>query len=717
MVSRTFNVTEQKVEKLISESNYSEALALIEQLRNSVVKSNAHMLKARMFYLHSKCLFKLGKYREALLKIRSAARIVRATNDNAFLADIKHVLGLILIRLGRFGDAEEALTESYVFYKRTLDYKSLFFPLSHMAQLHYITGNFRRSCEVLELTIRYAAKYHSQDRVDNVKRNLARVLTYMGQFQKASTVLDSVSPSPSDLRAQASSTFLEGMIAVFRLQAPLGQCHIECALRLFSELKMPQDINVCLEYLGLLSHFESNYAKARECYQKVLDMPEPTASAVAQTLRMLTDVYIAEEKFDIAEETAIKAEASITKISERIELGALYRAYGQIYAHKKENDSARDYFSKSIDLLREIGARYELALSYLAAGKSESYSFDERMRHLEMSRMLFIEMDVPKRVEQVDDAVRMLRLDSIPDVIQSDSEPVIIAGSKIMKKVLVLARSAAESDINVLLTGETGTGKDLLARYVHCQSGRTGEFITVNAAAIPDSMVEAELFGCRKGSFTGAEEHKRGLIEAAEGGTFYLNEIADATLVFQAKLLEVLETHEVRRLGETTKRKVDFRLISATNHDIKNRIAESEFRADLFHRLKELQIELPTLRQRLEEIPFLLTHFARQLFPNADNDSICNLSKQVPLSLTEYEWPGNVREFRAFLHSCAIESNGDYGRFLKLLRTVDRHEGGERDRLERILKETRWNRRATARRLGVSEGTVRNRIKKFRLSP
>ena len=158
-----------------------------------------------------------------------------------------------------------------------------------------------------------------------------------------------------------------------------------------------------------------------------------------------------------------------------------------------------------------------------------------------------------------------------------------------------MARNIAPSDMAVLLTGPSGVGKDLLAKYIHHYSGRTGRFILVNTPAIPDDMVESELFGHKRGAFTGADADKTGLIEEAEGGTLYLNEIGDASPKLQAKLLDVLESKKFRRLGETKARRVDFRIIAATNHNLEELIRQQRFRADLFHRLNQANLDLPAL--------------------------------------------------------------------------------------------------------------------------
>jgi len=280
-----------------------------------------------------------------------------------------------------------------------------------------------------------------------------------------------------------------------------------------------------------------------------------------------------------------------------------------------------------------------------------------------------------------------------------------------MKRAVTMAKTAAKSGLNILLTGDTGTGKDLLARYIHHHSGREGEFVPINAAAIPDEMVESELFGHVKGAFTGANHDKQGLFEAANDGTFYLNEIGDSTPQFQAKLLEVLETFEIRRLGETKRRQVSFNLISATNHDLFERLREGRFRSDLYHRLKEMLISLPPLAERIVDIPALVGYFLSELMDSEKIQSGSEYLDKFSRVLAKRMWPGNVRELRAAVKNLWVVSEGDPERMVKL--ALNYEPESLRDELLIILRETNWNRREVARRLGVSETTVRNWIRKY----
>ncbi len=215
--------------------------------------------------------------------------------------------------------------------------------------------------------------------------------------------------------------------------------------------------------------------------------------------------------------------------------------------------------------------------------------------------------------------------------------PNIVTQNHQMLEILAQVRQVVDSNISIAIEGATGSGKDLLARAIHYNSGRRDKrFISVNCAALPETLLESELFGYRRGAFTGADRDKPGLFEEADGGTFFLDEIADMPLSVQAKILRVLEEKEIVRLGESVPRKVDVRIISATNKDLKDEMGESRFRQDLYYRLSALTFRLPLLSERREDIPLLVNHFLEK--------SGKTISAEAVRRLMEYEWPGNVRE-------------------------------------------------------------------------
>ena len=235
----------------------------------------------------------------------------------------------------------------------------------------------------------------------------------------------------------------------------------------------------------------------------------------------------------------------------------------------------------------------------------------------------------------------------------------IIASSPQMMELLEIVARIADSPASVLLTGESGTGKDLIARALHFQSRRaTGPFVPINCAAIPDNLLESELFGHVQGAFTDARANKLGLLQAANGGTLFLDEIGEMPVALQAKLLTVIESKRVRPLGATVEVAVDFHVIAATNSELEAATAAGRFRADLYYRLAAIVLHLPPLRERREDIPLLVKHFLARAAAEA-NRPVPEITPEVSERLLRYPWPGNIRELQNAVQRAFILCRGN----------------------------------------------------------
>ena len=222
----------------------------------------------------------------------------------------------------------------------------------------------------------------------------------------------------------------------------------------------------------------------------------------------------------------------------------------------------------------------------------------------------------------------------------------IIGTSDLIQKVFSVVSRVAPTDASVFISGESGTGKELIARALHANSRRSGRpFMAINCAALPDHLLESELFGHEKGSFTGAEKERRGLLEVASGGTFFLDEISEMSMELQAKLLRVIQERKIRRVGGEAEIPIDVRWVSATNRDPETAVREGSLRQDLLYRLNVVPVKLPPLRHRREDIPALAQHFLRRYAQDYDRDNL-RFSADAMRVLCDYEWPGNVRELQ-----------------------------------------------------------------------
>jgi two-component system response regulator HydG len=234
----------------------------------------------------------------------------------------------------------------------------------------------------------------------------------------------------------------------------------------------------------------------------------------------------------------------------------------------------------------------------------------------------------------------------------------LVGRSAAMRELLTRLVRVAPTDVTVLITGESGTGKELIARAIHANSRRANRpFVPVNCAAIAETLLESELFGHVKGAFTGAVKLRQGLLEEASGGTFFFDEVAETTPAFQAKLLRVIQEHEIRRVGDNASIPVDVRVIAATNQDLKQAIAEKRFREDLFYRLNVVPLQAPPLRERKEDIPLLAQHFLSRF--NKRNGARRTLTRGALQKMAGYDFPGNVRELENVVEQASALAHAD----------------------------------------------------------
>ena len=296
--------------------------------------------------------------------------------------------------------------------------------------------------------------------------------------------------------------------------------------------------------------------------------------------------------------------------------------------------------------------------------------------------------------------------------------PDIVAESAKMKKVLSLALKVAPTPTTVLLTGESGTGKEVLARFIHKESRRRGRFVAVSCAAIPETLLEAELFGYEKGAFTGAAREKPGKFELANGGTIFLDEIGDMPFSLQVKLLRVLQEKEVERIGAISPRKVDVRIIAATNRNLEEKVRMGEFREDLFYRLNVFHIHIPPLRERPRDILPLAELFLRK-YSLELSKKIKDFSPGAKRILVSYRWPGNVRELENVVERACVLCDSEFIERKHIMigfkeeKELLKLEDVEREHIKRVMEMVNWNITKGAEILGIHRNTLSKKIKEY----
>jgi two-component system, NtrC family, response regulator AtoC len=307
----------------------------------------------------------------------------------------------------------------------------------------------------------------------------------------------------------------------------------------------------------------------------------------------------------------------------------------------------------------------------------------------------------------------------------------IIGRSRAILDVIARAELVAESKSTVLVTGETGTGKELVARAIHARSAQHSmPLIKVNCAAIPETLLESELFGHVRGAFTGATFTKKGRFSLAEGGTIFLDEIGTVSLTVQAKLLRVLQDREFEPLGAERTQRVDVRVIAATNRDLRQLVSEGKFLEDLFYRLNVIPIEMPALRERREDVPLLVEHFVRR-FAERTGKKIDGVDEKAMLELTRYDWPGNVRELENTMERAVVLSVAPLlnSRTIWLmsatstpttaavpsLKLHQNLEWAERETMRRALEQARGVKKDAAELMGISQRALSHYLAKYRI--
>ncbi|HEY4310034.1 MAG TPA: sigma-54 dependent transcriptional regulator [Pirellulales bacterium] len=364
-------------------------------------------------------------------------------------------------------------------------------------------------------------------------------------------------------------------------------------------------------------------------------------------------------------------------------------------------------------------------------------------------------LDVAALRKLVGQAIEVRRLMNVPVSVPGSSSPNdrsdrLVGRSSEMQVVYKAVGRVAPQNVTVLIRGESGTGKELVARAIYQHSPRADRpFLAVNCAAIPDALLESELFGHEKGSFTGADQRRIGKFEQCNGGTLFLDEIGDMSLLLQAKMLRVLQQQQFERVGSNQTISTDVRVITATNRDLEQMVAAREFRADLYYRLSGVTINLPALRERTADLPLLLEHFLRRFAADLEKD-VRGISPEALDVLLAYQWPGNIRELQNVLRqamlntvgpvllpeflpdtvaradSVGVSSEGHGGDLTEQVdRLLDQNGDGlykdviaavERYVLLRVLDKTQGNISQSAKKLGITRGSLRNKIHALGLS-
>ncbi|MBN2184666.1 MAG: sigma 54-interacting transcriptional regulator [Candidatus Krumholzibacteriota bacterium] len=434
-----------------------------------------------------------------------------------------------------------------------------------------------------------------------------------------------------------------------------------------SEYGFRREVALSYEFLGEVFYHQKQYKSALTSLKKAEKIAleiAPEGDIAVEVYRRLGDVYLALGNLEKAENSLARAHSLCERLNDRYELGSVLRAYGMIAYKKKDLSLASSFFNEAIVTFNLIKESFEQArtlqqsaecirlwLEEQSPGATPEGELLEKAREqaVEASH-LFNNIDLPDRARNCENIAQRLEKrmgNHIPirrfrKIIFDKKwlkEDCIVAASASMERAIKKIHSLAPGDVPVMITGETGTGKEIAARVIHNLSSRSnGPFLPVNCASLPESVFESELFGYKKGAFTGAHTDHQGLFEKASGGTLFLDEVSELSPGQQAKLLRALQEKSIRRVGESAERSVDVRLISASNSNVRSLVESGRLRTDFYYRISAGTVELEPLRERKGDIIPLFSYYLEQ--------SGCEFKVEeeaVDLLLRHY-WPGNVRE-------------------------------------------------------------------------
>ena len=799
---QSLNIKLNRVESLLQDGDFKQALAEIRDLENQKLAVDFSAEEGELSYFGAFALDKLGKLNEALNKAKKAYDILRNTEKHQRLAQVQHIMGIIYAHLGNLKEAEIQFTDTASTYRRIKDQKGIADMYNELARICFIRSRFDQAVEYIQDALDYYQRVNDQKMIARLHGNLGTIQMLKDQWREAGKNLNQsleANERLNDHHNVCKSLLSLGNLSCLLRKFKQAEDYLQRAFRLITENNYIHELAIYHEYQGNLEFGLGNHSEAQNHFQEAIRIGEqiaPQSAIISQAYRLLAELQAERGEIEDAFSSCEKSLRTSRVIGERLEEALTYRILGQLYNHNGHPSLVKENFTSAVQMLEDMGIKSELAKTCLEMGKSQNLSFWERMKSLGRAEDLASQLDSPyclacvdtafaelflqnheldeassnlnraKSIfEQLDEKTSLSKISDLEKRIQDQKQlerPVSLSPSsrandsnsdlsfadfvtqdKTTLDILENIKQIRDIDITILMEGETGTGKDLLAKVIHYTSNRKdNKFVVVNCSALPEALFESELFGHKKGAFTGAVADKSGLLDEAVDGTLYLDEIGEVPLPIQVKLLRAIEEKELVRIGEVKPRKVDFRVIAATNKNLDELVKEGKFRSDLFYRLNAIRIQLPPLREKKEDIPLLAEHLLKKYFLSGINQvpggnhnhssSVPRIDPKIMDLFSNYDWPGNVRELENEVKRLLISSNG-FGEisYALLARSLEKFTNGklcqptsllsqtdqfQKEQIEKALAKSNGVKTKAARFLNIDEALLRYKIKKYNIS-
>ena len=718
----------------LGQGDCQAALAHCRDLLRHEAKIDSIPIRARIHMLCADALFGLTRIADCREHAERVLRMADESGDLSLSAAALNRLGKVAYREGELQRALDLFEQALALYRRLGDERAGALVRTNLGLIH------KNLCEWEAAVAHLGAALESHRRSGRfadtgpVLMNLGIVYQKSGDWARA----DECYRGAEDVFLQVADHLHLSQVAIGRGNiARLQRRFVDAESALLGALERARSHDalreevLALEFLGELDMERGRPESALARYHDALSRAErvaPEGDAVVEIERRRAEALCAVQRLDEADLACERARRLARRIDDRLEHAITHRVGGEIALARGRRDDAVQSWKLAVTLLGQCRERLELGRTHLYLGRAAEDPIEAR-RHFYRAVSLFADLSTPHWLEQAEAELQRPAGDAAePAPVRPASllgrrhrAPGLVACSNPMQGVESVARRAAATELSVLLTGETGTGKELIARTIHSLSPRVSRpFLAVNCGALRPDLALSQLFGHRKGAFTGAHAEGVGLVEAAHGGTLFLDEVGELPHDVQVTLLRFLESGEYLRLGETQVRRADVRLIAATNRELRGGDGERTFRRDLLFRLNEIEIRLPSLRQRREDILPLAHHFLA-FYGGLEGPQLGADAEGVLLS---HAWPGNVRELENVMKRVAALHAGERTlRAAELLPFLSQPEpmssSAEPDERGSILsayERAGGNKSRLAEIMGVSRKTLYARLKRLGLN-